>query len=285
MKKLQMLAEVKAIDTDDPNGAFEVILSAPTLDRDGEIIDIRAFEPLPSSIPFHAFHNFTDPVGRAEPFYADDGTLHARGTYASTLRAQEIRTLVKEGVIGHTSVGFMAPKREVKDGVPHITSGELLEGSFVSVPSNREAAIMAAKAYREESRPARTMLKTVAGSYEERAEQIRDALRDLHPEAWWVYVIATFDDAVVYELDTDEGTVTYRTSYELSDGTVTLGSPEDVDVTEVVETSGVPEKSVSTDPETAAAPAAAAPADVVPARTTPVVMAAEAAATAVLTQE
>ena len=284
MKKLQLLAEVKALDTDDPNGAFEVVLSAPTLDRDGEVIDVRAFEPLPDSIPFHAFHNFTDPVGRAEPFYDDDGTLHARGTYASTPRAQEIRTLVAEGVIGHTSVGFMAPKREVKDGVTHITAGELLEGSFVSVPSNREAAVMAAKSYEHDARPERVRLKTVAGSYEERSEKLREALRELHPDAWWVSIIATFDDAIVYELDTDDGPATQRTTYELTDGKVTLGAPEDVDVTEVVTSDAPPEKSVNTDPEKAAAPAAAAPADVVPVSTTPALMAAEAAAAAVLAQ-
>ncbi len=35
------------------------------------------------------------------------------------------------------------------DGVPHITKAELLEASFVSVPSNREAAILAVKAHRD----------------------------------------------------------------------------------------------------------------------------------------
>jgi hypothetical protein len=44
------------------------------------------------------------------------------------------------------SVGFMAASREDRDGIPHITKAELLEASFVSVPSNREAAILAVKA-------------------------------------------------------------------------------------------------------------------------------------------
>lgn len=147
MKHFMALAEVKSLDdATDPNGEFEVILSACTVDRDGEVIDARAFEPLPESIPFHAFHDFHDPVGRAVPFY-DGDVLKARGRYASTPRAQEIRTLVAEGVIGHTSVGFMGATRSDMDGVPHITKGELLEGSFVSVPSNREAAVLVAKAY------------------------------------------------------------------------------------------------------------------------------------------
>ena len=143
-KKTFALIEVKAAETDDPNGAFEAVLSAPTLDRDGEIIDAKAFEPLPASIPVHAFHDFNDPIGRGVPVYEDD-TLYLRGVFASTPRAQEIRTLVSEGVIASMSVGFMGASRSEKDGVPHITQGELLEGSFVSVPSNREAAVLVAK--------------------------------------------------------------------------------------------------------------------------------------------
>ena len=146
MKKTFAMAEVKAAESEYPSGEFEVILSAETLDRDGEVIDAKAFEPLPDSIPFHAFHDFHDPIGRGVPFY-DGDVLKARGTFASTARAQEIRTLVSEGVIGHTSVGFMAATRKDAEDTPHVTSGELLEGSFVSVPSNREAAVLMAKEY------------------------------------------------------------------------------------------------------------------------------------------
>lgn len=146
-KKTFVMAEVKAAESDNPNGEFEVILSAETVDRDGEVIDAKAFEPLPDSIPFHAFHDFHDPIGRGVPFY-DGDVLKARGVFASTPRAQEIRTLVSEGVIGHTSVGFMAAvRKDADDDAPHVTSGELLEGSFVSVPSNREAAVLMAKEF------------------------------------------------------------------------------------------------------------------------------------------
>lgn len=146
MYKTFAVAEVKSATSDDPNGAFEVVLSAETLDRDGEVIVEGAFVPLPESIPFHAFHDFKNPVARAVPYY-EDGVLKAKGVFASTPRAQEVRTLVTEGIIGHTSVGFMAAQRADVDGKAHITSAELLEGSFVSVPSNREAAVLMAKAY------------------------------------------------------------------------------------------------------------------------------------------
>lgn len=145
-KKTFAVATVKSAESENPNGEFEVILSAETVDRDGEIIDANAFEPLPESIPFHAFHDFHDPIGRGVPYY-DGDVLKARGVFASTPRAQEIRTLVSEGVIGHTSVGFMAATRKDAEEVPHVTKGELLEGSFVSVPSNREAAVLMAKEF------------------------------------------------------------------------------------------------------------------------------------------
>lgn len=153
MKKSFAMASVKSAESNNPNGEFEVVLSRDTIDRDGEVIDARAFEPLPDSIPFHAFHDFHDPIGRAVPVY-EDGVLKARGVFASTARAQEIRTLVAEGIIGHTSVGFMGATRAVKDGedAPHIVRGELLEGSFVSVPSNREAAVLMAKEYAAEAK-------------------------------------------------------------------------------------------------------------------------------------
>lgn len=142
-----VLAEVKQADGDSTNGEFEAVLSAPTLDRDNEIIDTGAFEPLPSSIPVHAYHDFRDPIGRGVPFY-EGPVLKLRGFYASTPRAQEIRTLVAEGVIASMSVGFMADAREEgEDGKTHVTNAELLEGSMVSIPSNREAAVLMAKTY------------------------------------------------------------------------------------------------------------------------------------------
>lgn len=151
MNKQLVLAEVKTVDGKAPSGEFEAILSAPTLDRDNEVIDSGAFEPLPASIPVHAYHDFTDPVGRGVPYY-EDGVLKLRGVYASTSRAQEIRTLVAEGVITNMSVGFMSAQKTMSDDeVSHIVKAEILEGSFVSIPSNREAAVLAAKDYAEQA--------------------------------------------------------------------------------------------------------------------------------------
>lgn len=147
-KKTFAVAEVKSAETENPAGEFEIIMSTDAIDRDGESIVKGAFDPLPESIPVHAFHDFHDPVGRAYPSYNENGQLVGRGFFANTPRAQEIRQLVADGVIGHTSVGFMAADRKsAEDGTPEINSAELLEVSFVSVPSNRDAAVLAVKQY------------------------------------------------------------------------------------------------------------------------------------------
>lgn len=143
MEKRVALFEVKALDDTDMNGEFEAILSVPTIDRDGEVIDGKAFEPLPESIPIHAFHDFSSPVATATPFYEGD-ILKARGVFDPDQAAQTIRAKVGRS-IRFMSVGFMGATRTDQDGVPHISKGELLEASFVSVPSNREAAILAVK--------------------------------------------------------------------------------------------------------------------------------------------
>jgi HK97 family phage prohead protease len=141
---------VDTTETEDANGAFEVVLSAATLDRDGEVIDSRAFDPLPDHIPFDIDHDMTvtKTVGSGKPFYAEDGSLRVKGTFASTALAQEVRSLVSEGHIRTTSVTFMAADRE-KDakGVTHVKTAELLNGTFTPVPSNREAVVLSSKAF------------------------------------------------------------------------------------------------------------------------------------------
>jgi hypothetical protein len=146
--KSYAICEVKSLDGDDPNGTFEAILSAPTLDRDGEMIDAKAFEPLPERIPIDIDHGMTvsTTVGSGVPFY-DGDVLKIKGTFSSIPRAQELRTLVTEGHIGRMSVTFMGANRSEKDGVPHVTKAELLNAAFVPIPSNREAAVLVAKAF------------------------------------------------------------------------------------------------------------------------------------------
>lgn len=137
-------AEIKAAN----DGTFEAIMSAPTLDRDGEVIDSLAFAPLPSKITVDIDHAMSvrSVVGSGEPFYDEAGLLKIRGRFASTPLGQEVRTLVKEGHVDRMSVTFRAAQRDVgEDGLQHVRKGELLNVAFVVIPSNREAAVLAAK--------------------------------------------------------------------------------------------------------------------------------------------
>lgn len=130
-------------------GSFEVVLSAPTLDRDGDTLLPHEWkQPLPAKINFDADHamSVAGTVGSGPPSIDAAGRLIVHGTYSSLPRAQEVRTLVKEGHIDSVSVAFMSVPSEMKDGKPQKIR-ELLNGSFVSVPSNREAVVLASKAF------------------------------------------------------------------------------------------------------------------------------------------
>jgi hypothetical protein len=144
-------ADIKAAapTEEDPNGTFEAILSAPTVDRDGEVIDGKAFEPLPDHLTIDVDHGMsTDTtVGSGTPFY-DGDVLKFKGSFSSLPRAQEVRTLITEGHIRKMSVAFMNANRydNEDDGRVHIGKAELLNAAIVPIPSNREASILAAKA-------------------------------------------------------------------------------------------------------------------------------------------
>ena len=135
-------------NTDDAfPGEFEVILSAPTKDRDGEtLLPDEWKQPLPDRITFDADHGMSvaSTVGSGVPTLNDAGELKVAGTYSSLARAQEVRTLVNEGHIRTTSVAFMTEKSPQKDGKGKVTR-ELLNGAFVAVPSNREALVLSSK--------------------------------------------------------------------------------------------------------------------------------------------
>jgi hypothetical protein len=128
-----------------PNGSFEAILSTPATDRDGDQLAQDDWKtPLPDRIHIDLDHEMSvaGTVGSAEPYFDPEGNLRIKGTYASTPRAQEVRTLVNEGHITTMSVAFMTD-RSTKDAATR----ELLNGAFVAVPSNRDAKVLSSKAF------------------------------------------------------------------------------------------------------------------------------------------
>lgn len=147
----KLLATIKSTSgTKDGTGSFEAVLSMPTVDRDNEVIDAKAFDPLPDHITIDIDHAMTveKTVGSGQPYYDQDGILRFKGTYASHPLAQMVRGLVDEGHIRTMSVAFMPGgewKFSEKDGKNHLVRGELLNAGIVGIPSNREALITASK--------------------------------------------------------------------------------------------------------------------------------------------
>lgn len=255
-------------NTDDAGpGAFEVILSAPTLDRDGDTLKPEEWKtPLPDHITFDIDHgmNVASTVGSGVPRIDEEtGNLVVSGTYSSLPRAQEVRTLVNEGHIRTTSVAFMTSK-STKDGKA-ATVRELLNGAFVAVPSNREALVLSSKGVKAGARNSASDMehiqaihdhalalgatpsksaknsapaerKSVEGSLEATQDRIRDALEDAYPDKW-SWLRATLPDFIVFELSAIDGldTETYRQNYTDDGSVVTLtGDATPVDLAEVV---------------------------------------------------
>jgi HK97 family phage prohead protease len=254
-------ATVKAVDGNDPNGEFEVVLSTKAVDRDGEAVLPGAFDPLPASIPIYYHHDWQAgamPVGKARPFQ-DGDVLKATGVFAPTPRAQELRELVNGGFVDSMSVGFTRTKREVIQGQKSVVKADLFEASFTPIPINTDALVLTSKAgarnsasdgdrlqqihdlavengaYCPTTKAAdqHTHVKAIVGSVEAQQERVRDALEDAYGD-WMTYLRGVLPNVVVFDWYGAEGD-TYQQTYEDDGAVVTLtGQPVEVDIHEVI---------------------------------------------------
>jgi HK97 family phage prohead protease len=128
-----------------------VIASTPQLARDGHIIvasgiDLTAYRKNPIVL---WSHDAMSPVGICTAIGVVDDKLAARIRFADvgvSQRADEVRALVKSGVIKGISIGFDPKESTPLDparprGGQRFTKVELLECSFVSVPSDTGASV------------------------------------------------------------------------------------------------------------------------------------------------
>lgn len=259
-------------DGESEHGTFEVILSTPDEDRDGEKVLSDEWEPLPEHITFDIDHGMSvsSTVGSGKPEIDEDGRLRVKGSYSSLPLAQNVRTLVNEGHIRTTSVAFLRKDDGTKDG-KRVVRRELLNGAFVAVPANPNAVVLSSKALQavEEASERKTVAdlveKAIAGSYEERERAVYDAVaseyRNVDADVW-AYPVATFDDSVVFRVSGGDNAGTWRAGYTIDDaGVATLGEAERVVITEVVTTVPEGSKSASEAPDPTAEQAAGSGAD------------------------
>lgn len=287
-------------------GTFEVVLSAPTKDRDGDTLLPEEWkQPLPEHITFDQDHlmSVAGTVGSGKPRLDEkSGELIVSGTYSSLPRAQEVRTLVNEGHIRTTSVAFMTEKT-VKDGKAG-TTRELLNGAFVAIPSNREALVLSSKGLKAGARNSAADSekiqgihdhaaalgadcaaakswggrrspeeKSLIGSLEATQDRIRDAIQDAYPGTW-VWLRGTVPDGegggyVVYSVEDPEtyDSDLFKQSYTDDGAVVTLtGEAAPVDVLETVTPDQDAEEASGTAPD----PAAGAPAPAAGSKAVPV---------------
>jgi HK97 family phage prohead protease len=238
-------ATFKAVlsDVEGDDNKTQAILSVPVVDRDGEIVDAKAFDPLPESINIHVEHvmSLDAVVATAAPFYDSDGNLKADISWLSDSKSQRYKEKVKElHARGNAfmSIGFLSSQRE-RDakGITHIVKGELLEASLVSVPSNREAAVTAVKnagtlEIEPETTPKRTE-KSVQGSFEHLANRLSDAVSASIGDRVWPK--ATFPNSFIYEqLDIETRTFkTFEVEFVEVDGEIVIDVPKSIDLVEV----------------------------------------------------
>ena len=131
----------------------EVIISTSALARDGHILepsgcDLSNYRANPIVL---WQHNPDTPVGRAADLMVEGDKIRARILFAPagvSPKADEVRGLVKTGIVSGVSVGFdvldsepLDPKKPYSG--QRFTKWELLECSFCSVPADPGAAVTA----------------------------------------------------------------------------------------------------------------------------------------------
>ncbi len=140
-------AEITSVDKD--TGTFSAVLSTPDTDREGETIHPNEWKSFPARIPINVDHDMSvsGTIASAVPILNADGQVTIEGTFASTQKAQEVRTLINEGHVSTMSVEFLrkrTPSTE-KGGSPTVTR-ELIGGAFTPYPINPNAKVLSSKA-------------------------------------------------------------------------------------------------------------------------------------------
>jgi phage head maturation protease len=149
-----------------------VRMSDTTTDRSGEVLipegcDYSEYMNNPVICLFHDYSIL--PVAKVTEIQVTDKSIFAKIKFGSTEKCKEIYQLVKDGILSATSVGFVATEelikgtrqftQYIKDNATRLTDVEninkiitkwtLLEDSFVSIPCNQNALVLA-KTYTSE---------------------------------------------------------------------------------------------------------------------------------------
>ena len=153
--KMQTLPDtVKQLTDEDLDKGIPFVMSTATPDRVGDVVlqnhRLAQFKKNPIAL---FGHSSKEPIGMWKSLRVVEEKLQgvlkiaAQGT---SYRINEIRSLVKQGILRAVSIGFIPHKAEPIDednpwGGYYLDDNELLECSLVSVPANSEALMVQSK--------------------------------------------------------------------------------------------------------------------------------------------
>lgn len=139
LKKLQLkVAKMATNIRAKGEGEFEVVATTSSVDRDGEILlvegwDFKNYMNNPIVLLGHDWQSL--PIGAVTHIEQKDGKIIMSGVFAGTPIGQEVRKLYDDGILRTVSVGCLIKERNG----PVVTKMEMIELSFVAIPSNTDA--------------------------------------------------------------------------------------------------------------------------------------------------
>ena len=138
----------QAIIEKSKDDSINFIMSATTVDRDGDTIDKAAYEPATKieKLPALFNHDASKPFGYWKDIRVVADTLKGTLVTASTNLGKMIKQLIDDGVPLASSIGFRGKGERNKKGGIHFKELELLECSVVSIPCHSRA-VQVAKQY------------------------------------------------------------------------------------------------------------------------------------------
>lgn len=140
------MTEVLHRESSTPGKGLDFVLSDGSLDRHGTKLnpegwDLRAFKKNPVALFNHGRESGI-PIGWWTKVRVEGGKLIATLNMAAagtSARIDELRSLIEQGILRATSVGFYPTKFGTKEDPYDFMEQELVEASVVSVPSNKNA--------------------------------------------------------------------------------------------------------------------------------------------------
>lgn len=133
---------IKAVEGQE--NLYSGVAASDDVDRLMERINIKGLKNLQDYLanPILLYnHDPKSPIGVVEGVELGDNQIYVTFKFASTPLAQEVKTLVDEGVLRAMSIGFISLKQKVEGGVLIHDEWMWLETSIVSIPANPKAII------------------------------------------------------------------------------------------------------------------------------------------------